>query len=209
VFRLECPDGTVVLPITGATISENRNVIAEQALQMGAEWVFYLDDDHIHTPTVLNSLLSRGKDVIGPLYLQREWPFAPIVYDRENQDGSVYQRLLRPFDSGLVLVKAIGAGGMFVQKKVFENLEKPWWRLGQIKSDLWGDDIDFCRRVRLAGFEVWCDLDSKIGHITTAEIWPVKDEKGNWLTTIVIGGKAIVTLPAAHHVLDPGQPRIG
>jgi GT2 family glycosyltransferase len=172
---------------------------------MGAEWVFYLDDDHIHTPPILNSLLAREKDVIGPLYLQREWPFAPIVYDRENPDGAVYQRLLRPFDSGLISVKAIGAGGLLVRRKVFETLEKPWWRLGQVRSDLWGDDIDFCRRVRQAGFEVWCDLDNKMGHITTAEIWPVKDEKGNWLTTIVIAGKAIVTLPAAHHVLDPGQ----
>jgi hypothetical protein len=65
--------------------------------------------------------------------------------------------------------------------RVFEALEKPYVRLAEIAKDEWCDDIGFFNRVGEAGFEMFCDLDTQVGHMTSIHMWPEKTNKG-WMT---------------------------
>jgi len=186
-----------VIQARSANIAENRNGIAERALTMGFDAVWYVDDDHVFAPQTLERLAAAEKDVVSGLYLKREIPFVPHVYDREDERGWCYPRLLQPLQRGLVSVKAVAAGCLLVKAKVLKALEKPYWRLGQITKDGWGDDLNFCRRVREAGFEVWCDLDTLVGHQMAGTIWPVYRKDGTWGTVLVQGREAIAEWPAA------------
>ena len=197
LLHLKTVEGTAMIQARGANIAENRNGIAERALAMGAEWIFYVDDDQVLAPDTLINLLKHDKDIVAGLYVSREAPFIPHVYDREDERGFCFPRLLNPFDGGLVQVKAAGSGCMLVKAKVFEKLEKPWWRLGQITSDGWGDDLHFCHRSREAGFEVWADLNTLVGHQTNGTLWPKRDEKGEWSTIFIQGSGEIASWPAA------------
>lgn len=196
LMQLEKPPGTVQMLARSSVISENRNGIAEQALALGADWVLYLDDDQVLAPDTLTKLLARDKDIVSGLYVARAAPFQPHVYDIEDEKGWCKFRPLTPGSKGLVKVKAVGAGCMLVKTEVFRKMERPWWRLGQIIMDGWGDDLNFCHRAREAGFEVWADLEIAVGHQLNGTVWPKRDENGVWTTVLVEGNKPICTFPA-------------
>lgn len=195
------PPHTALAHAIGSSISKNRNTIAEQALTYGAEWIWYVDDDQIFPPDTLLKLLARNRSVVSGLYLQREAPYVPQMYDREETNGAVYAKHLVAGDEGLKSVLATGAGCLLIRTAVLKTLDPPYWRLGQnggiLGSDQWGDDIDFCRRVRAKGFTIWCDLDVPVGHFTTGVVYP-SQESGKWTTVLADReGTPFMRIPAA------------
>lgn len=179
----------------GANIAANRNGLTQLALEMGADWIWYVDDDQVFAPETLQRLLAHRLDVVSGLYVARDFPFKAQVFDREDAQGRVAHRLLEPTDGGLVRVLAVGAGSFLVRRRVLEALTPPYWTLGQIEPDNWGDDIDFCRRVRAAGFDIWCDLHCAVGHKIQATLWPQRTPQG-WVTTLVASQTPIAHFPS-------------
>ena len=191
------PPHTALAHATGATISQCRNDLSEQALQAGADWIWYVDDDHLFQQDTLTRLLSHNVSVVSGLYLQRAAPYIPHMYDREEENGAVYPHCLTTDDVGLRPVLSAGAGCLLVRTAVLKQLEPPYWRIGQIRSDAAGEDIDFCRRVRAKGFSIWCDTDVRVGHFTSAILYPAQQD-GVWTTAMVEpGGKLVTMFPAA------------
>ena len=119
--------------------------------------------------------------------------------DKEDERGWCSPHLLRPFERGLIQLKATGAGCLLVKSAVLRAMAKPLWRLGQITPDGWGDDMNFCHRVREAGFEIWADLDVLVGHVFTGVIWPAYNhENGQWATALVQrGAQPLFAWPSA------------
>lgn len=196
------PPHTALAHAIGSSISQNRNTIADQALGAGAEWIWYVDDDQLFYPDTLLKLLARNVSVVSGLYLQRDAPYGPHMYDREEENGAVYAKHLVEGDAGLKKVSATGAGCLLVRTSVLKVLDPPYWRLGQVGgvmgTDRWGDDIDFCHRVREKGFTIWCDLDVPVGHFTTGVVYPARDEAGVWTTVLASKeGTPIISVPAA------------
>lgn len=180
-LTLQQPANTVPLIARGAVISENRNAITQQALEIGADWVLYLDDDHVLPPCALMDLLSTNKDVISALYTQRQPPFNPVLMDHRLDSGSYLWKQMDSADRGIIKVAAAGAGCLLVRRKVLEALKPPYWTLGQINPASWGDDLDFCRRVTDAGFDIYCHTRVAIGHIMSGVVWPLFDEQRGWV----------------------------
>lgn len=176
-----------------AVISENRNAITKHALESGADWVLYLDDDHILSRDVLIRLLDSGKDVISAHYVQRQPPFGPVAMSHELPDGKFIRKALDPTENGIVSVAAAGAGCLLVRRRALEALEPPYWTLGQISASSWGDDLHFCSRLRKAGFEIFVDLSNPIGHLMTGTVWPTHSAEHGWQAT---------------YALDPMQPTL-
>jgi len=167
-----------------AVISENRNAITKHMLDAGADWVLYLDDDHILSRDVLMRLLAADKDVISAHYVQRQPPFNCVAMQTELPNGKFLYKKLEPTESGLVKVAAAGAGCLLVRRKVIEALDAPYWTLGQIHPASWGDDLHFCSRVRKAGFDIWVDLDNAIGHLMTGTVWPSRHPEQGWVANL-------------------------
>lgn len=179
---LQRPAGDIISVFAcSAVISQNRNNITQEALNQDADWVLYLDDDHILRGNTLTRLLAADKDVISAHYCQRQQPFNPVLMDVELPDRTYLWKQLSPKEHGITEVKAVGAGCLLVKRAVLEALKPPYWTLGQINPASWGDDLDFCTRVRAAGFKIYCDLDAHIGHIMTGVVWPERDEKSGWV----------------------------
>lgn len=181
---MERPENVAIVFARSAVISENRNYITEQALQMKADWVLYLDDDHILRSDTLLRLLAADKDVISAHYTRRQEPFNPVLMSTELPDRRFMWKLLAPTEQGVISVAAAGAGCLLVKRRVLEALTPPYWTLGQINPTSWGDDLDFCSRVRRAGFEIHCDLDTPIGHIMNCIVWPTREDKGGWMAVV-------------------------
>jgi hypothetical protein len=168
-----------------SVITDARNRLVQIALEWGAEWLLWLDSDLSFPNDTLIRLLRHNLDIVGATYCQRAHPYSVMGHfkDGEKEDFSdVSLAETHYLPGGLVLVRAE------VYKKIpgpwyedYYNHETPrlieavkTWRDKRADDDLlgaldkyeasnpmdrMGEDVDFCHKAALAGYEVWCDLD--------------------------------------------------
>jgi len=169
----------------GQSPARNRNIIIQTALVNGFTHVLFLDDDVVPRPDTLKRLLKHDVDIVTALYLMRNHPHFPVIFDESYGNGKCRYNFLRPNIKGLVKVKNCGLGCCLIKSSVFERMadDQPWIRLGQCEKDHWCDDIDFFNRARDSfGFDIFCDLDCTVGHMVSATIFPHRQEDGTWVT---------------------------
>ena len=179
---LEKPSDCFLMSPHGQSPAKNRNIIIEAALTNNCTHVFFLDDDMVFPSDILTRLLKHSHlDVVSALYLMRNYPHYPVLFDEAYDSGLCKFMFLTPNKTGLVKAVNCGFGCVLIKTDVFKKLEKPWVTLGEIEKDGWCDDVSFFNRVRKAGFEIYCDLDVQVGHMLNLTLWPGKKE-GGWNT---------------------------
>lgn len=169
------PPNTAVRWAFGSDRIRGRNNLVRESLETGSEWLLFLDDDQAFQPDLLVRLLQHEQPIVASLYMQRQVPFAPVAYTHQDSETfTVTPLYLNDYltDHGLVEVAAAGTGGMLIRSEVFRKLDDPWFEHGHASEDL-----IFCEKARDAGFPIFCDLQARMGHITTSIIWPGTDDK--------------------------------
>ena len=199
---LQKPPGTVFMKATSLGPANGLNGIARAFLaQPELGWLFLTNDDNLYPPDTIPRLLAHGVDVVSGLYFGRIQPFEPILFDSvEMKDGKKWynRHLMRPGERGLIRAAAVGDGCLLVQRRVMEATPDPWWEYGETLTDACDHDVVFSRKVREAGFGLWCDLDVRVDHITTMAVRPARAEDGSWQVHLCQGENRKIALPAAH-----------
>lgn len=194
--QLHRPEGTATIRPHGQSPARNRNMAIEQAMNDGFTHCFFVDDDCILRPDALLRLLAHDKDMVGGLYLMRDYPHLPIMFDASYNDGRCKYSFLETGKNGLVETVNTGLGCMLIKMEVFKAMEKPWIRLGQLEKDHWCDDIDFFNRARNDyNFKLYVDMNVQVGHILTASVFPHRAEDGTWHTAFSTKPGEAFTLP--------------
>jgi hypothetical protein len=184
LHRLEMPNGTMLRHSCGLEVARNRN---ELARDVAGEWLFMVDDDQVLLPGTLKQLLGTLRegyfDVVAPLVLRRTPPWQTVAYLRDPQvDPTPFEV---GFHTGVVEVEAVGTGAILIHRRVFDKLEKPYFRVGQLRSEYMQEDVEFCKRVREAGFTIGVDTSCPVGHLTTMAVWPGRDAADKQLVALV------------------------
>jgi glycosyltransferase involved in cell wall biosynthesis len=178
----------------GQSPAAGRNILIRQAKEKGVDYIFFIDDDVILPPDVVERLLSHDKDIVTGLYLHRPFPHRPILFDRVGESGRVgYKLLTDDVPEGLIKIKNCGLGCVMIKMSVFDKLKEPYITLGQLDPENWCDDIKFFNDCRDVGFDIWCDTSVKCGHLVSMAITPFK-QNGKWFT--------------AYNSFGTGQPSI-
>jgi hypothetical protein len=160
---LEVPEGTLKIWGRGVDVVKNRNEILDKAV---GEWLCMIDDDQVFHADILMKLLARDKDVIAPLILERHFPYKPVAF--RNINGERQSVLM----NGLQEVDALGTGIFLMKRKVWETVGKFRYSGEVIKEDL-----DYCQRIKAAGFSIFCDFSLPAGHMTPFAVWPLANGK--------------------------------
>lgn len=190
------PEGTVQIRPHGQSPARNRNMAIQQGLDMECTHFFFLDDDVVPRPDALLRLLAHDKDMVSGLYLMRNYPHLPIMFDQSFNDGRCLFSFLRPGRKGLVEAVNTGLGCALIKAEVFKKMEKPWIRIGQLEKDHWCDDIDFFNRARNDyGFKLYVDLEVQAGHMIHTTIFPHRDAEGTWHTAYTTNQNEAFTVP--------------
>lgn len=193
---LNKPPGTICTFARGQSPARNRNLMIEQGLQHNVTHFLFLDDDIAFPPDLLDRLAKfADKDIVTALYLMRNYPHQPIIFDHTDSEGKCGHYYPSDGEDKLVRISACGLGACLIRAEVFKALEKPWIRLGELEKDHWCDDIGFFRRARAAGFELYCDLSTPVGHMGKVKIWPTLRD-GKWMVLYDTGGLGEVIFPA-------------
>ena len=173
-----------------------RNSLCRLTLDSGADYLWFMDDDHTFAPDLLLRLLQHEVPLVVPVCLMRTHPFYPVTFaERMEDDEKGNARYLPVYypergTEGLIELAAGGAAGMLISREVLEAMEEPWFEYGFAS-----EDILFCQKAKELGFSIWCDLSARTGHITTAEVWPAVDENGEWCIGFSIGRDAKLIVP--------------
>lgn len=207
IVGLQKPAGTFFQKISGLGPAQPFNNIAALFLENKSwEWLFLVNDDHIYPPDTIVRLLNREVDVVSGLYFGRLQPFEPILFDKveliedPNNPGRMrnwYTRhLMQPGEEGLIQAAAVGDGCLLIRRHVLEKMQPPWWEYGETFSDACDHDVVFSRKVREAGFGLYCDLDVRVDHIASFAVRPVRKADGTWVTQLVQSINRALEVPA-------------
>jgi len=164
------PDVTFHLIVNqGCYVHENREKIILDALEAKCTHLLFVDSDMYFKENSLKKLIDLDKDVVGANYHQRQIPLISTVKiedkDGNFKDCSGDEIPVVPFKCG-----ALGTGFMLINMRVFEKTPKPWFyfntKAGElVGTRIHGEDIWFCKAVKKAGYEVWCDPTLSVKHI--------------------------------------------
>lgn len=189
------PPETAVILGHDRSPAKNRNQIIQAGIDNDCTHILLIDDDMAYRPDALLKLLEHDVDVVTGLYLSRAYPHAPIVFDLADDEGSAFPMYLIGDEPRLKSIVAAGLGFLLMRTSIFEKLEKPYIRLGELDAQEWCDDIGFFNRLRKSNIKSYCDMDVHIGHMGTMIIWPNRNEQGEWMTGYDTNGTGMLNTP--------------
>ena len=182
MIQLAVPSGSSWFWVRGNGFARNANLIVQHMLDYAEhklQWVFIMGDDHVFEQDIIMRLLAHNVDIVQPLVSTRKPPFFPYAFKWAQEKGMFdvldWDELPR---QGLFRVDGTSSAGMLVKRKVVETIKAPWFEEGKFISDALGEDLWFAKKAMEAGFRSYLDLDTLMGHITTAGVWPtMQDDK--------------------------------
>lgn len=136
----------------------NRNVLAGMALGWEADWLLWLDCDHVFPSATLERLLAHGKDAVGVTQPIRGGE-GEIIPSATGVDG---KRVWPAKGKGLEEVMNAGLAITLIRAGAMRKVKFPYFAGGQ-------EDLFFCKRLRESGTPMFIDhvLSMDCGH--TAE----------------------------------------
>jgi hypothetical protein len=166
------------------SVADGQNLIVQEAIVKGYEWLILIEDDTIPPPDALlrfNDYIRKGKyPVVSGLYFTRSDPAEPMVYRGRGNSYYTNWKLgdvikVDGVPTGLLLLDVrllrvvweesqeylVGGSGLRA-RKVFETPGKTWFNEEKGSQEMFvgTSDLDFCTRVIENGYlnEHWPHL---------------------------------------------------
>lgn len=148
-------------------IFTSRNVLRQNVLKGGYDYLFSLEQDVIPPRGALKKLVSQNKNIISAVYFNRkQGGHVPLIAVNRGFDKLCYI----PEDIALKSEKTVevdycGLGAVLIHREVLEKIafrkdQKPRF-----------DDLIFCRDAKKEGFKIYADLSIKCQHLIKNRPW--------------------------------------
>lgn len=168
--------------VSCSLLPESRNRLVAEALHWQADYMLWMDADHVFPCDALMRLLGRSKLVVGCNYARRFSPTSPTASILTGDNPSLVWTTKEKADADEVEeVSHFGLGLCLVDMRVYDLLDEKatedgkehFWPLFTIpaKPDgigCIGEDVHYFRLMREAGIPVHIDhgLSWEVGHLS-------------------------------------------
>lgn len=160
--------------VTRQFVEFARNNIVKEALQINADYIFWVDDDALINPEILNRFIEHDKDIIVAPYSMRRPPYQVGVLkaldgNYENT-GTNYQNVSYSIiknHQGLMEIDGGGTHCMLCKMSVFKRINYPWFHVPELRGT---EDMYMCLKARKEGINIYCDTDIFAKHIADPAI---------------------------------------
>jgi len=146
-----------------------RNYIVNEFLQTSCEWLLMVDSDIIPPMNVLD-MVNNNVDVCSAyITINHNGKIMPLAM--EKVDGG-YRGDMQAKYNELNKVDATGTGCLLINRRIFDRLDKPYFRFVYDDNGMLvnGEDFDFCDRVKKLGIDIYFDARYICKHATEAII---------------------------------------
>lgn len=196
LLRLEHPHPIGFMTVTRQRIDIARNIIAEEVLDKGWDYLLFIDDDNPVPSDTIIKFLEDDKDIVTAPILGRrsdgEGNHTLCAFYGKYYDGVRFYFPIKEFrDEGyLHKVDNSGMGCVLIKRKVLEGVLQKHrdyiFGFGDIRfaqpinveghsyaGRTMSEDMEFCERAVDAGFEIWLDARIRPLHLmgTTSLQW--------------------------------------
>lgn len=158
--------------LKGKEVGHARNVLARQAaFDLGADYVFFVDDDVIIPSDALNRLLSHQKDICAGVYYSKSPVPDPLIFTTIG--GGAYRDWnVGEFIGDDIRITGVGMGCTLIKTDVFRKVSEPWFETskrlaiedGVLTKYSSTEDIPFCEKAVEAGFRIYVDTAVQCKH---------------------------------------------
>jgi hypothetical protein len=135
-----------------------REHLARRALEMGAEWMLWLDSDMMFPSTTALRLMAHKKPIVAANYMKRASPLTTVAYPKLGQWDSWL-----PLESQdeLEPVEGVGMGCMLMRTELLKKIGRPWFEFTyQPDTEDWiGEDFSFQAKLREVGYQILIDMN--------------------------------------------------
>lgn len=155
---------------SGSLIYTSRNSLATMAIQMDADYVFWLDSDMVFQPDTLVKMMDTVQkhdiDMLTGLYFRRVPPYSPVLFDKlEMRTKTVLDwSEFKTIPEDLFEVGGCGFGCVLVNTEVLISVQGKHGNMFAPMGNN-GEDIAFCIRARDCGYKIICDPSIICGHV--------------------------------------------
>lgn len=154
----------------GSLVYMSRNELARKAIEIGADYILWLDSDMVFDPDLLEKLMARmgeGVDMVSGVYFRRTPPFTPVMYDKleVGEDGNPTWTEFTDLPTEMFEAGGIGFGCVLMRTSVAVSVFSKYLCFFDPIRGM-GEDISFCYRARQCGYKVWVDPAIQCGHVT-------------------------------------------
>lgn len=164
------PERSTHTTMHGMPFDHARSQACKRALELGFEYLFFLDDDVIPPPDTLPRLIQHNRDIVCGMYFRRQEPLYPVMMKEIEGKGTQWIAEFAP--NSLVEADLVGCGCMLIKRKVLEIMDPPWfvWKCDPFRFpnvpqfERCSEDYDFCRKARKLGFKLYVDTSIKCLH---------------------------------------------
>lgn len=157
---------------SGSLLVAERNRLVQQFWDSGCDYMLCIDSDLGWPAEAVLAMLEADKEFICGVYPARGSQGKHFTFRPElHEDNRIVQ------EGNLLKMQYIPAGFMLIKRSVIAKMREkfpelyycPKHSLDKSESaycffdtevfegEFWGEDYVFCRRVRQAGVEIWCD----------------------------------------------------
>ena len=164
--------------VSGMPFDHARNTGFQKLLELGWEWLFFLDDDLLVPSDTIYKLMSHKLPIVSGLYYRRALPLVPVML-REKPDKTGYDWIVEYKDNSLVECDLVGSGCLLIHRDVLTSYppvseDSRWfeWRCDKTKlpsNERTSEDFTFIRHLRNHGVRVMCDTSVKCRHVGFSE----------------------------------------
>lgn len=166
-FVVENHHGIRCATVTNTLIHNARNEIAKAALEMGCDYLFFLDSDCVIPKDTLKRLTEHDRDIVAGMYFQKRYPHLPVIYTM-NKKGT-FDIITDYPKNTLMEVDGVGMGVCMIKTSVFKKLPgepfEPFAATASCRA-INGEDLAFCKRAKQKGFKIYVDTGLQAKHET-------------------------------------------
>lgn len=118
----------------GQPLDMARNIFAAKALQMQAQYVFYVDSDILLRPDTLQLLAEEKLPIVSACYFNRSPPYELVA---NIQNRPVSHTIVKEQPGKLYEVEEVGMGAILLDMRVFHRLAQKLdkWRCIRVHGD--------------------------------------------------------------------------
>lgn len=148
LVKYETSNGHSITPVfmEGTLIFDQRQKLAQAALDMGADYILWIDSDMRFPHDALERMVGHNLPIVAANYSTRRLPAFPTAYLDPDGQHPIYTKR---GDTHLELAAFAGMGFMLTHIDVFNRIPKPWFFIPyspEYSGGYDGEDVFFCRR---------------------------------------------------------------